>query len=140
MSQRDDFIGLPTPCGLDCKGHAQDPVLLLTACFCSGLFRSVSWIWGFFFFFFVFLYLVVQNILQLCRHFPSGTSGKESSSNARDAGLIPGYRRSPEEGNGNPLWYSCLGNPMDRGAWRATVHGAAKTPCEHTHRVCSLLL
>ena len=80
--------------------------------------------WAFF-----FLYLVVQNILQLCR-----TSGKESSSNARDPGLIPGYGRSLEEGNGNPLWYSCLGNPMDRGAWRATtVHGVAKTPCEHTH-------
>ena len=41
----------------------------------------------------------------------------------RDAGSIPGSRRSPGEGNGNPLQYSCLENPMDRGAWRATVHG-----------------
>ena len=40
----------------------------------------------------------------------------------RDAGLIPGSGRSPGEGNGNPLQYSCLENPMDRGAWRATVH------------------
>ena len=41
----------------------------------------------------------------------------------RDAGLIPGWGRSPGEGNGKPLQYSCLGNPMDRGAWWATVHG-----------------
>ena len=40
--------------------------------------------------------------------------------------MIPGSGRSPGEGNGNPLQYSCLGNPMDRGAWRATVHGVAK--------------
>jgi len=48
--------------------------------------------------------------------FPGGSVGKESSSNAGDAGLIPGSRRSPEEGNGNPLQYSCLGNPLDRRA------------------------
>ena len=41
-------------------------------------------------------------------------------------GSIPGLGRSPGEGNGNPLQYSCLGNPMDRGAWQATVHGTAK--------------
>jgi len=40
--------------------------------------------------------------------------------------LIPGLGRSPGEGNGNPLWYSCLENPMDRGAWQATVHGVAR--------------
>ena len=45
---------------------------------------------------------------------------------ARDVGLIPGLGRFPGEGNGNPLEYSCLGNPMDRGAWQATVHGVAK--------------
>ena len=45
---------------------------------------------------------------------------------AGDMGSTPGSGRSPGEGNGNPLQYSCLGNPMDRGAWRATVHGAAK--------------
>ena len=43
-----------------------------------------------------------------------------------DPGFIPGLGRSPGEGNGNLLQYSCLGNPMDRGAWQATVHGAAK--------------
>ena len=45
---------------------------------------------------------------------------------AGDAGLIPGSGRSPGEGNGNPLWYSCLGNPRDRGAWPAIAHGVAK--------------
>ena len=45
----------------------------------------------------------------------------------RDKGLIPGLGRSPEEGNDNPLQYSCLENPMDRGAWQATVHGVAKS-------------
>ena len=50
-----------------------------------------------------------------------------SASNAGDLGLIPGSGRSPGEGNGNPLQYSCLENPMDRGAWRATVHGVTKS-------------
>ena len=52
----------------------------------------------------------------------------------RDAGLTPGLERSPRERNGNPLQYSCLGNSMDRGAWRNTVHGVAKshtTELEH---------
>ena len=44
-----------------------------------------------------------------------------------DVGLIPGWGRSPGEGNRNPLQYSCLGHPMDRGAWRSTVHGVAKS-------------
>ena len=46
---------------------------------------------------------------------------------ARDESLIPGSGRSPGEGNGNPLQYSCLENPMDRGAWWATVHGVTET-------------
>ena len=49
-----------------------------------------------------------------------------SATNAGDLGSIPGLGRSPEEGNGNPLQYSCLENPMDGGAWWATVHGVAK--------------
>ena len=56
---------------------------------------------------------------------PGGSDGKESACNAGDLGSIPGLGRSPEEGNGNPLQYSCLENSMDRGAWRATVHGVA---------------
>ena len=54
-------------------------------------------------------------------------SGKESACNARKEGLIPRSGRSPGEGNGNPLQYSSLGNPMDRGAWWATVHGVAES-------------
>ena len=53
---------------------------------------------------------------------PGGSVGKESACNALDLGLIPGSGISPEEGNGNLLQYSCLENPMDRGAWQATVH------------------
>ena len=52
---------------------------------------------------------------------------KASAYNARDMGSIPGSGRSPGEGNGNPLQYSCLENHMDRGAWWATVHGVAKS-------------
>ena len=50
-------------------------------------------------------------------------SGKESACNAGDSGSILGQEDSPGKGNGNPLQYSCLGNPMDRGVWRAIVHG-----------------
>ena len=53
--------------------------------------------------------------------FPGGSDGKESAGNAGDPGSIPWSGRSPGEKNGNPLQYSCLGNPMDRGAWQATV-------------------
>ena len=52
---------------------------------------------------------------------------KDPPVSAGDVGLIPGSERSPGEGNGTPLQYSCLGNPMDRGAWRATVHGVAES-------------
>ena len=58
--------------------------------------------------------------------FLSGSGGKESACNAGHLGLIPGSGRSPGEGNGNPLQYSCLENPMDRGAWQATVHGVTR--------------
>ena len=51
---------------------------------------------------------------------------KNPPANAGDMGLIPESRRSPGEGNGNPFWYSCLGNSMDRGAWWATAHGVMK--------------
>ena len=54
--------------------------------------------------------------------YPGGSDGKESACNVRYLGLIPGLGRSPGEGNGNPLQYSCLENPMNRGAWWATIH------------------
>ena len=62
--------------------------------------------------------------------FPGGSVVKNSpanAGNARDLGLIPGSGISPGGGHGNPLQYSCLENPMDRGAWWATVHGVAKS-------------
>ena len=59
--------------------------------------------------------------------FPGGSDNKESACNAGDPGSIPGSRRSPGEGNGNPLQYSCLENLMDGGTWQATYHGVAKS-------------
>ena len=59
--------------------------------------------------------------------FPGASDGKESACQAGDLGSIPGLGRSPGEGNGNPLQYSCLENSMDRGAWWATVHEVAKS-------------
>ena len=59
--------------------------------------------------------------------FLGGSDSKESAYNAVDPGLIPGSGRSPGEGNGNPFQYSCLENPMDGGAWRATVHEVTKS-------------
>ena len=58
---------------------------------------------------------------------PKWLRGKESACNAGRSGLIPGLGRSPGEGNGNPLQYSCLENSMDRGAWQATIHGVTKS-------------
>ena len=58
---------------------------------------------------------------------PRWLHGKESASNAGDSGLIPGSRTALEEGNGNPLQYSYLENPMERGAWQAPVRGVTKS-------------
>ena len=69
--------------------------------------------------------LVQYYLLIVDRGFSGGSVVKKLPANAEDARethSVPGSGRSPREGNGNPLQYSCLGNPMDRGAWRATVH------------------
>ena len=58
--------------------------------------------------------------------FPDSSDGKETACNVGALGFIPGLGRYSGEGNGNPLQYSCLENSMDRGAWRATVHGVAE--------------
>ena len=63
----------------------------------------------------------------LYRRLPYSSDDKESACNAGDLGLIPRSGRSPGEGNGNPLQYSCLENPMDRGAWWATVYRVTKS-------------
>ena len=58
--------------------------------------------------------------------FPAGSEVRASACSAGDLGSVPGWGRSPGEGNGNPLQYSCLEDFMDRGAWQATVHGVAE--------------
>ena len=63
----------------------------------------------------------------LVQGFPGGSAVKNPPANAGDVASISGQGRSPGEGNGNPLQYSCLGNPMDRGAWWVTVQGVAKS-------------
>ena len=69
--------------------------------------------------------------------FPDGSAVKNPPANAGALGSIPGLGRSPGEENGNPLQYSCLENPKDRGAWQATVHGVTNTQTRlsdsHTH-------
>ena len=62
-----------------------------------------------------------------CEGFPGGSEVKASACNAGDLGSISRLGRSPGEGNGNPLQYSCLENPMDGGAWETTVHGVAES-------------
>ena len=69
--------------------------------------------------------------------FPGDSDGKESACNVGDTGLIPRSGRSPEEGNAYPLQYSCLENPMDRGAWQATVHRITKNR-RRLKRQCSV--
>ena len=69
-----------------------------------------------------YVHIVVQIL-----GFPGGSDGKESACNAEDPGLTPGWGRSPGVGNGNPLWYFCLENSMDRGTWQATVLGIAES-------------
>ena len=83
------------------------------------------------------------NLCRVLQSFPSftGSAVKNPPANAGDAGLIPGLGRSPGGGNGNSLQCSCLGNPMDRGAWRATVHGILKSGQEqlsNSIEFCSL--
>ena len=75
----------------------------------------------------VSLQILVSSVLSPSMGFPCGSEVKASARNAGDLGSIPGPGRSPGEGNGNPLQDSCLENPMDRGAWWATVHGVAKS-------------
>ena len=62
-----------------------------------------------------------QPYVYICLGFPGGSNGKDSACNAGDAGSVLGSERSPREGNGNPVQYSCLENPMDREAWQASM-------------------
>ena len=76
-------------------------------------------------------FIIKGQILYLLSHilisgFPGGSESKESACNTEDPGQVTGLGRSPGEGNGNPLQYSCLENQMDRGVWQTTVHGVTK--------------
>ena len=66
-------------------------------------------------------------LLRVWQGFPEGSDGKNSAGNAGDPGSIPGSGRPPGEGNGTPFQYSCLENPIDRGAWWAIVHGVSNS-------------
>ena len=70
---------------------------------------------------------VAKNYASVPKGFPGGSEDKASACNAGDPASISGLGRAPGEGNSNPLQYSCLENPMDRGAWWATVHGVPKS-------------
>ena len=69
----------------------------------------------------------IISVYTLILGFPGGSDGKEPACDAGDLDSIPGSGRFPEEGKGYPLQYSCLENPMERGAWRAIVHGVANS-------------
>jgi len=78
---------------------------------------------------FSFLLPFLPSFPELLKGFPDGSVVKNlpaSAGHTRDKDSVPGSGRPPGEGNGNPLQYSCLGNPMDRGAWWATVHGVTE--------------
>ena len=75
----------------------------------------------------IFFPLMLHSLILPVSILLSESDSKESACNAGDPGSTPGLGRSPGEGNGNPLQYSCLENPMDREAWQATVHGVAKS-------------
>ena len=79
------------------------------------------------FFFCLFVRSAFFKYTALFVDLPRWLKGKESTCQAGDPGTIPGLGRFLGEGNGNPLQYSCLGNPVDRGAWRATVHGVTES-------------
>ena len=71
-------------------------------------------------------YYVSGHCYTYSRSFPGGSVVKTVAANTGDVGSVPGSGRSPGEGNANPLQYFCLENPINRGAWQATVHGVAK--------------
>ena len=78
------------------------------------------------------------NSSTVSKGFPGGSEVKASACNVGDLGSIPGSGRSPGEGNGNPVQYSCLENPVDGGAWWATVHGVAKSRSDTTEQATEL--
>ena len=76
-------------------------------------------------------FLAQQRKVSISLDFPGGSDGKVSAYNTGDPSSIPGLRRSPEEENGNPLWYSYLENPMDGETWQASVNGVTEARVRH---------
>ena len=87
--------------------------------------NAIMNIWCMYLFKLVFPFCFIY--ISRSKGFSGGSDGKESACHAGDPGSIPASGRSPGKGKGYPLHYSCLGNPMDRGAWWATVHGVTKS-------------
>ena len=88
---------------------------------------------------YTWILIFTADCLQLPKYvLRGGSDGKASAYNVGDLGLIPGSGRSPGEGNGNPLQCSCLENPMDQGAWWATIHGVAKSQTRQWFHFTSL--
>ena len=85
-------------------------------------------------------WIIASFLLLSCSYTPSTQVSRESACNAEDLGSIPGLGRSPGEGNSNPFQYSCLENPIDRGAWQSTVHGVAKVGHDLVHCLTALSL
>ena len=85
-------------------------------------------------------YKLLLFLIIIPQGFPGGSEVKASAWNAGDLGSIPGLGRSPGEGNGNPLQYSCLENPMEGGAWQAIVHGVAKSRTRLSDFTYSLII
>ena len=106
LSHLSDCLSLPYPCG------GTKSIRGITLCLSYVWQKTFPKLSSFFF--------------TLCIEFwgfPGGSDGKESACNVGGLSLTPGLGRYPGEGNGHPLQYSCLENPMDRGVWQATVHG-----------------
>ena len=87
----------------------------------------ISESWGKIQMFLCFVFSFLPPLFIYAIIFPGGSDDKESACNVGDLGLIPGLRTSPGGGHSNPLQYSCLENPMDRGACRATIHGVTES-------------
>ena len=98
--------------GPDLEASYHWPFIYSTSC------RIIAVLWG--------MIIPFTNWYTKIGSFPSGSVVKNLPANEEDEGLVPGSGRSPGEGNGNPLQYFCLENPMDRGAWWAAVHGVAE--------------
>ena len=126
FSRQEYWSGLPCPPPGNLPNPGIKPVSLALACGFST--SSAAWE-------VIYMWLGSRLYIHIHTHihryvyvgFPGHSDSKDSACNAGDPGLIPGLGSSPGEGNGNPLQYSCLEISMDRGVWRATVHGIAKS-------------